>query len=50
MIIYKQIMMSMKFLEEYNPSQKRKVLMVFDDMITEMKPNEQLSPIFTELF
>ena len=34
-------------LEEYNPTKKRKVLMVFDDMIADVAANKNLSPIVT---
>ena len=37
-------------LEEYNPITKRRVLIVFDDMITDMESNKKLSPTVTELF
>ena len=37
-------------LEEYNPIKKRRVLVVFDDMITDMESNKKLSPTVTELF
>ena len=33
-------------IESYNPNKKRKVLIVFDDMIN----NKKLNPIVTELF
>ena len=36
--------------EDYNPTNKRKVLTVFDDMIADMESNKKLSPIVTELF
>ena len=36
-------------LEDYNPTKKRRVLIVFDDMIPDMESNEKLSPIVTEL-
>ena len=36
-------------LEDYNPTKKRIVLIVFDDMITDMEANKKLSPIVTEL-
>ena len=36
--------------EEYNPSKKRKVLIVIYDMIADMKANKKSSPIVTELF
>ena len=39
-----------KNIEEYNPNKKRKILIVFDDMIADMLTNKQLSPIVTELF
>ena len=35
--------------ENYNPNEKRKVLIVFDDMIADMINNKKLSPIATEL-
>ena len=35
-------------LEDYNPMKKRRVLMVFDDMITDIKYNKKLTPIVTE--
>ena len=37
-------------LEDYNPTKKRKVLIVFDDMIADMEANKKLSPVVTELF
>ena len=37
-------------IEEYNPDKKRKVLIVFDDMIADMINNKKLNPIVTELF
>ena len=36
-------------LEDYNPKKNRKVLIVFDDMIADLRSNKK-SPIFTELF
>ena len=36
-------------LEDYNLTKKRKVLIVFDDVIADMKSNKNLSPIVTEL-
>ena len=36
--------------EEYNPNKARKILIVFDDMITDMINNNNLNPIVTELF
>ena len=37
-------------LEEYNPSKKGKVLIVFDDMIADMTNNKKLNSIVTGLF
>ena len=34
-------------LKDYNPMKKRRVLMVFDDMITDIKYNKKLTPIVT---
>ena len=42
-VIYKNI-------EEYNPNNKRKVLIVSDDVIADMLSNKKLNPIVTELF
>ena len=39
-----------KNIEEYNPNKKRKILIVFDDMIADMLSNKKLNPIITELF
>ena len=39
-----------KNIEDYNPDKKRKVLIVFDDMIADMINNNKLNPIVTELF
>ena len=36
--------------ETYNPIKKRKVLIVFDDMIADMINNKKLNPVATELF
>ena len=37
-------------IEEYNPNKKRKILIVFDDMIADMLSNKKLNLIVTELF
>ena len=37
-------------LGDYNPTMKRRVLIVFDDTIADMECNKKLSPIVTELF
>ena len=40
-----------KTIEEYNPpNKKRKILIVFNDIIADMLTNKKLSPIITELF
>ena len=39
-----------KDIEEYNPNKKRKILIVFDDMIADILSNKKLKPIVTELF
>ena len=35
--------------EEYNLNKKRKILIVFDDMIAYMLINEKINPVVTEL-
>ena len=37
-------------IEEYNPNKKRKMLIVFDDMIADMLSNKNRNPVVTELF
>ena len=37
-------------IEEYNPNKKRKILIIFDDMMADMISNKKLNPIITELF
>ena len=39
-----------KNIEDYNPNSKRKILIVFDDMIAHVLRNEKLNPKVTELF
>ena len=39
-----------KNIEDYNPIKKRKVPIIFDDMIADMINNNKLNPIVTELF
>ena len=39
-----------KNIEDYNPIKKRKILIVFDDMIADMINNNKLNSIVTELF
>ena len=37
-------------IEEYNPGKKRKVLIVFDDIIADMINNKKVNTVVTELF
>ena len=39
-----------KNIEDYNPNKKRKILLVFDNMIADMLSNRILNPKVTELF
>ena len=39
-----------KNIEDYNPIKKRKVLIIFNDMIADMINNNKFNPIVTELF
>ena len=39
-----------KNVEEYNPNKKRKMLIIFDDMITDMLSNKKINKIVIELF
>ena len=39
-----------KNIEDYNPGKKRKILIVFDDMIADMINDKKLNPVVTELF
>ena len=39
-----------KNIEDYSPNKKRKVLIVFDDIITDIINNKRLNPIATEFF
>ena len=39
-----------KDIEEYNPNKKRKILIIFDDMIADILSNKKLNPIVTESF
>ena len=39
-----------KSIDEYSPNKKRKILIVFDDMIAYRLSNKKLNPIVTELF
>ena len=37
-------------LKDYNPKKKRKVLIVFDDMMADVESKKKILPIVTELF
>ena len=39
-----------KNIEQYNPNKKRKILIVFDDVIADILSNKKLNPVVTELF
>ena len=39
-----------KNIEEHNANKKRKILIIFDDMIADILSNKKLNPIVTELF
>ena len=39
-----------KNVEEYNPNKKRKMLIIFDDMIADMLSNKKINKIVIELF
>ena len=39
-----------KNIEDYNPGKKRKIMIVFDDMVVDMINNKKLNPVITELF
>ena len=39
-----------KNIEKYNPIKKRKILIVFDNMIADMLSNKKPNPTVTELF
>ena len=39
-----------KNIEGYNSNKKRKILIVFDNIIADMLSNKELNPIVTELF
>ena len=39
-----------KNIEEYKPNKKRKILIVFDNIIADMPGNKKLNPIAIQLF
>ena len=43
-------MIFIKNIEEYNPNEKRKILIVFNDIIADMLSNKKLNPRVTDLF
>ena len=36
-----------KDIDDYNPNKKRKILIVFDDLIADMLSNKKINPIVT---
>ena len=44
------IIQTIWMIKDYDPNKKRKILIVFDDMIADMLSNKKLNPIVTELF
>ena len=50
LLINRREKVGIKTLEDYNPKKKRKVLIVFDDKITDMEANKKWSLIITESF
>ena len=43
-------MMFIKNIEEYDLGKQSKILIVFDDTVTDMINNKELNPVITELF
>ena len=43
-------MIFIKDIEEHNPNKKRRLLIIFDDMIAHMLCNKKLNPVVTEFF
>ena len=39
-----------KNIEDYNPGKKRRIMIVFDDIVADMINNKKLNPLVTELF
>ena len=39
-----------KKIDEYNPNEKRKIFIVFDEVIADMLSNKNLNPVVSELF
>ena len=40
----------MDSIEEYNPNKKRKILIIYDDIIADMLNNKNLNKVVTEVF
>ena len=49
-MIQKRLLNIYENIETYNPNKKRKVLIVIDEPIIEMRSNKNLNPIVTKLF
>ena len=50
MVINKQFIDVYENLEDYDPTKKRRVLIVFDSMIADIESNKKIDPIVTEVF
>ena len=50
LLLNTQMVWTILNIEEYNPNKRRKILIVFDDMIGDMFSNKKLNPIVTEFF
>ena len=50
LMILKLLLNAHKNIEEYYPHKKRKILIVFDNMIADMHNNKKPNPVVTELF
>ena len=44
------ISINTKNIEEYNPHNRRKIIIFFDNMITDILNNKKFNPIVTEIF
>ena len=49
-IEYSQTIDVYENLEDYNPTKKKRALIVFDNMIADIESNKKASPVVTELF
>ena len=49
LMILRLLLNTQKNIDEYNPNKKRKILIVFDDMIADMLSDKKVNPIVTEL-